>query len=49
MMLTRRVAERVMRYYQSFRMVAQPEDDAYVANNVTKALAGPDGMAAEYL
>jgi hypothetical protein len=42
-------AERVLRYYQSFRMLAQPEDDAYVANNVTKALAGPDGMAAEYL
>lgn len=43
------LAERVLRYYQSFRMVAQPEDDAYAANNVTRALAGPDGMAAEYL
>jgi demethylsterigmatocystin 6-O-methyltransferase len=41
--------ERVLRYYQSFQMLAQPGDDAYVANNVTKALAGPDGMAAEYL
>jgi len=41
--------ERVLRYYQSFRMVAQPADDEYVANNVTKALAGPDGIASEYL
>jgi hypothetical protein len=30
-------------------MLDQPGDDAYVANNVTKALAGPDGMAVEYL
>ncbi|KAF2688309.1 S-adenosyl-L-methionine-dependent methyltransferase [Lentithecium fluviatile CBS 122367] len=38
----------VLRYYQSFRMLAQPQDDAYVANNVTKALAGPSGMEIEY-
>ncbi|CAI6336930.1 unnamed protein product [Periconia digitata] len=40
--------KRFLRYYQSFRMLSQPGDDAYVANNVTKALAGPDGVAVEY-
>ncbi|KAF1993495.1 S-adenosyl-L-methionine-dependent methyltransferase [Amniculicola lignicola CBS 123094] len=40
--------KRVLRYYQSLRMLEQPEDDVYVANNVTKALAGADGIAAEY-
>jgi hypothetical protein len=30
-------------------MIAQSDEDQYVANNVTKALAGPDGVALEYL
>jgi hypothetical protein len=29
-------------------MLAQPENDAYVATNVTRALAGPSGIAIEY-
>lgn len=40
--------ERLLRYYQSREMVSQPEDDAYSANNVTKALTtgfGPPGTS----
>ncbi|KAI2463870.1 S-adenosyl-L-methionine-dependent methyltransferase [Annulohypoxylon bovei var. microspora] len=31
--------KRLLRYYQSFGFVTQPSDDAYGANNVTKAMA----------
>ena len=43
------LVERVLCYYQSFRMLSQTEDDEYVANNVTRALAGQNGMTSEYL
>ncbi|KAI0026095.1 putative sterigmatocystin 8-O-methyltransferase precursor [Xylariomycetidae sp. FL0641] len=35
--------KRLLRYYQSFDMISQPQDDIYKSNNVTKALASPTG------
>ncbi|PVH95258.1 S-adenosyl-L-methionine-dependent methyltransferase [Periconia macrospinosa] len=40
--------KRVLRYYASLRMLDQPGEDAYAANNVTRTLAGPGDIAVEY-
>ncbi|KAI1264328.1 S-adenosyl-L-methionine-dependent methyltransferase [Xylariaceae sp. FL1019] len=36
---------RLLRYYQSFDMISQPDDDEFTANNVTRALVKPGGKS----
>jgi len=44
------LAERLLRYYRSFGMIAQPGDDAYGSNNITKNLASMGGsVGVKYL
>ncbi|KAI1208247.1 S-adenosyl-L-methionine-dependent methyltransferase [Annulohypoxylon truncatum] len=38
--------KRLLRYYQSFGFISQPSNDAYSANNVTKAMASPGARVA---
>ncbi|KAI1822557.1 S-adenosyl-L-methionine-dependent methyltransferase [Xylaria intraflava] len=38
--------KRFLRYYQSFGLVSQSDDDQYQANNITRALASPAGRSA---
>ncbi|KAJ1561231.1 hypothetical protein HK405_004538 [Cladochytrium tenue] len=38
--------KRLLRFYQSQYIISQPGEDAYAANNVTRALGSPEGKAA---
>ncbi|OTB01849.1 hypothetical protein M426DRAFT_265362 [Hypoxylon sp. CI-4A] len=38
--------KRILRYYQAFDIVSQPGDDAYTANNITRAFTTPGGHVA---
>ncbi|KAI1108129.1 S-adenosyl-L-methionine-dependent methyltransferase [Nemania sp. NC0429] len=38
--------KRLLRYYQSFGIVSQPDDDQYGANNITRALVSLGGRSA---
>ena len=41
--------ERLLRYYQSMRMITEVAEDQFKANNVTRALASPTGDGIVYL
>lgn len=43
------ITERLLRYYQSMRMVSQTGDDEFAANNVSRALTPPNGIGIKYM